>query len=338
MFGHRGPDIRRLMESLQAGLQTAFKTERPVYIAPCSGTGMMEAAVRNGIGRRGLCLVNGAFSQRFAAIARACGKQIDVLEVAWGETHDPEDVLRALGQGDYDAVTVCHSETSTGALQPLADLADVVTDRDDTLLLVDAVSAAAGVPVLTDQWELDFLLTASQKAMALPPGLAFGVASARMMARAETLPDRGLYFDLVQYEKNFAKLQTPTTPALTLLFALRTQLKRMEEEGMEARWDRHLAMAQRRWAWVDEVRERTGLGLGVLAPPGSRSATVTCITLPEGLAAPEVVAAVRDRGVVIGGGYGKLAPSTVRIGHMGDHTVSEVEAVLAVLEEVLAAA
>jgi len=171
--------------------------------------------------------------------------------------------------------------------------------------------------------------------MALPPGLAFAVASERMMERAATLPGRGVYFDLVEFEKNIAKLQTPTTPALTLLLALRVQLQRIEEEGMEARWNRHDAMARRCWAWVEEIREGRGIELGVLAGPGSRSATVTCITLPEKVAGPDVVAAVRERGFVIGGGYGKLSSSTVRIGHMGEHTLPRLEAVLRVLEEVL---
>ncbi len=336
MIGHRGPAIGGLMEEIQAGLKLVFLTRRPVLVSSSSATGLMEAAVRNGARRKVLALVNGAFSGRFAHIAESCGLEVDRLEIPWGTAHDPEAVAQALDGGDYDAVTVVHSETSTGALNPLPELAAVVARREDIVLLVDSVTGVGGAEVRADAWGLDFVLTGSQKALALPPGLAFGVASEEMMRRSRAAVAKGVYFDLVAFEENLAKLQTPNTPALTLLYALRAQLRSIEVETMEARWARHMAMAQRTWAWVRGLKEETGRDFRVLAPEGARSPTVTAIALPDGVSGPAVVEAMRHRGWVIGGGYGKLKPSSIRIGHMGDHTVAELEELLGDLTEVLA--
>lgn len=331
MIGHRGEDIRELVRELQEGLQAALLTERPVFISTSSGTGFMEAGVRNAASHRVLSLTNGAFSERFAAIARACGLTVDTLSVEWGEGHDPEMVRERLREQRYEAVTVCHSETSTGVLNPVADIARVVREHDDTLVLVDSVSGAAGAELRTDEWGLDWLLTGSQKAFALPPGLAFGVASERMMARSETVGAKGVYFDLLEHQKQMELFQTPTTPALTLLYSLRAQLEAMREEGIEARWARHLEMAVRCWDWVAHMREGCGVALEVLAPEGFRSPTVTCVSLPEGVGGASIVGAMKVRGYVIGAGYGKLKDTTIRIGHMGDHTMQELETLLEVL-------
>jgi aspartate aminotransferase-like enzyme len=171
--------------------------------------------------------------------------------------------------------------------------------------------------------------------MALPPGLAFGVASDRMMARSAEARGKGVYFDLTAFRKQIDNLQTPTTPAVSLLYALAEQLRRIGAEGMEARLLRHRAMADRCAAWVRSMRDEKGLELMVLAPEGERSATVTCMVLPEGVSGPTVVSAMKDLGFVIGGGYGKLKERTIRIGHMGDHSVAELEDVLEGLERVL---
>ena len=334
MIGHRGKAMVELMAGLQPGLKRLFRTNRPVYVSGSSATGLMEAAIRNCALTRVLALVNGAFSDRFRAIAVSNGLEVDALEVEWGQVHDPQQVADTLAAGNYDAVTVVHSETSTGALNPIHDLATVVHEAGDVVLLVDSVTGLAGAPVESDAWGLDFVLTGSQKALALPPGLALGVAQPSALARAHQKSNRGTYFDFLDFEKNLEKNQTPNTPPLSLLYALQEQLARIEVEGVEGRWARHHAMAERTWAWVDEIRDR-GIALEVLAPPGARSPTVTNITLPPTIAGPDVVGAMADRGFTIGGGYGKLKPVAIRIGHMGDHTVTELDILLQNLEEVL---
>lgn len=336
MIGHRGQAIQELMTRIQEGLEPVFQTTRPVVISTSSATGLMEAAVRNAVppGGRTLSLVNGSFSERFAEIVGMCGRTADVWEVTWGESHSPDELAHRLEHDQYAAVTLSQSETSTGALQDLEAIASVRSRVPGTLLLVDSVTGIGGVKTLTDEWGIDFILTGSQKALALPPGLAFGVASEALLDRARTIPDRGWYFDLDQLHSQLDDRQTPATPALSLLYALDFQLGRMAEEGIEARWERHLSMQQRTFDWIGEMREK-GIELGVFASEGHRSPTVTCVTMPEGGSAPAVVKAMKSKGWVIGSGYGKLKESTFRIGHMGDHTVDEVDALLGELGEVL---
>jgi aspartate aminotransferase-like enzyme len=332
MISHRGSGIQALMKELDEGLKSVFLTERHVYISTSSATGLMEAAIRNSGGRKVLSLVNGAFSGRFAKIGKACGLDVDHYEVEWGEAHDPDELRRRLQTGAYGTVTVVHSETSTGVLNDIRSLAAVVREFDDVVIAVDSVSGFSAAEVRTDQWGLDFLLTGSQKALALPPGLAFGVASARMLERSAASSNKGMYFDLLDFEANAEKYQSPSTPALSTMFALQVQLKRIQAEGLEARWARHRAMAERTYAWVDEM---SAAGYSVVAPQGYRSPGVTAIRVPEGVEAPTIVKGMAERGWVIGGGYGKFKPFTFRIGHMGEHTVAELEALLADLTEVV---
>lgn len=334
MIGHRGAGIQEFVGELQEGLKKVFFTDRPVFISTSSATGLMEAAVRNGASGKVLSLVNGAFSQRFADIARACDLDVDEVVVPWGEAHDPAVVASALDDCAYDAVTVVHSETSTGVLNDLPAISSVIAEHADTLLLVDSVTGCGGAELRTDEWALDFVLTGSQKALALPPGLSFGVASEAMMERSASATGKGQYFDLVAFAKNIDKLQTPTTPALSTMYALQVQLGRMADETMEGRWARHAAMATRTHAWVDDMRN-DGVQLQVMAPEGHRSPTVTSVVLPEGLCGPTVVSGMKDRGWVIGGGYGKLKETGIRIGHMGDHTLDELNELLTVLTEVV---
>jgi aspartate aminotransferase-like enzyme len=178
---------------------------------------------------------------------------------------------------------------------------------------------------------VDFILTGSQKALALPPGLAFGVANEAMLERSAKASAKGWYFDLVDLYDQILKHQTPATPALSLLYALDFQLKRMADETIEGRWRRHQAMQERTVAWVDEMKE-SGVNAEVFAAAGHRSPTVTCITTDR---PNEIVSAMFDRGWVIGGGYGKIKDSTIRLGHMGDHTVEELESLLDVLRDVM---
>jgi predicted phosphoserine aminotransferase len=333
MMGHRTPEMEALMERIQPGLRHTFRTERPVYVAASSGTGMMEMAVRSVGQRRVLSLVNGAFSERFARIAEQCGLEVDRVVVDWGGHHSPERLEEALAGSDYDTVTICHSETSTGVLNPIAELAEVAHSHG-AMVCVDTVSSMAGAPVETDAWGLDFVATGSQKAFALPPGLAFAVAAEPALERAAQNPRRGLYFDILAFEKNLATSQAPFTPPVSLFYAAAVQMEAIHQEGIEARWARHQAMAERTWAWVDEQR-RAGLPLGILAPDGYRSPTVTCVTLPEGLRGTDLCGAMRAHGYVIAPGYGRTRDEIVRIGHMGDHTPAELEVLLGVLDTVL---
>ena len=320
MLPHRGAAFESLFAQLQAGLRPIFRTARPVYVSSSSATGLMEAAIRCTPPGPVLSLVNGAFSERFAQIARACDRDVTVMNIPWGGIADLNAVETALQARSYAAITVVHSETSTGAITPLPALAKLA-HRYDAAILVDSVTGLGGTPVETDAWELDFVLTGSQKALALPPGLAFGVASASFIERAATGPSRGLYFDLVEFEQYIHKNQTPNTPALSLLYAAVSQVNDIARETIEARWARHQAMTDATHAWVTTLAASTYLPFSVFAAPGQRATTVTAVALPDTLAGDAIVKAVAERGFVIGGGYGQLKQRTFRIGHMGDHTV-----------------
>jgi len=333
MIPHRGREMVALLRALESPLQQMWRTSRRVYIGTCSATGFMEMAVRSGVRQRALCLVSGAFGERFAGIVAATGRDVIRLDVPLGGTIEPDLLRDALRRTDVDAVTLVHSETSTGALAPLGELAAVVREFDDVVLLVDAVTSFSGVPVETDEWQLDFVLTGSQKALALPPGLALGVASERMLRRARKTPERGAYLDVLAYEKASADYQPTNTPALSLLFALETQVARIEREGgVEVRWRRHEAMRRMVEEWVAE--RGAALGFSFLPSEGRRSWTVSCLRVPEGREARPMVQAMKERGWVIGSGYGPLKQSTMRIGHMGDHSPERLRELLAVLEEV----
>lgn len=334
MIGHRGQDVEALMARVAPRLQAVFRTSRPVYTVTSSATGLMEAGVRNTVRQRVLCCINGSFSQRFHKAAVNSGIPADTLEVPFGQAHTPELLADALAGGAYDVVTVVHSETSTGVLNPVADLARVAHEAGDIAVVVDTVSSMGATAVESDGWELDFVLTGSQKAIALPPGLAFCTANERAFERARASERRGLYFDLLEFDEYHRKHQTPNTPAVSLLFALDAQLDHLMHEGIERRWARHQAMAEATWRWVDAQRE-TGLGVRVFAPEGYRSPGVTCITMPEGKRGSGVAAAMKAKGFVIATGYGPLRDDMVRIGHMGDHTLGEVELCLEALGEVL---
>lgn len=336
MIPHRGVEMVELFKSMEKPLQRIWRTERQVFIGACSATGFMELAVRSGVRNRVLSLVGGAFGERFGGIAAAAGRDVIRLDVPLGRTVEPGMLWDALKRSDADAVTLVHSETSTGALAPLDKLAAVVREFDDVVLLVDAVSSCAGCPVETDAWQLDFVLTGSQKALGLPPGLALGVASERMLERAKTVPERGAYFDVLAFEKAAVDYQPTNTPAIPLLYALEAQLLRIEEEGgVEARWSRHERMRQVVEDWVES--EGANLGFAFLPPRDRLSWTTSCLEVPGRANGRALVKALRKEGWQIGTGYGPLKQSTIRIGHMGDHTPDSVQEMLATLETIVAA-
>lgn len=331
MIGHRSSAMEQLMGGMAEPLGRLFRASRPVLVGTASATGFMEMAVRNGVTRRALSLVNGAFSERFADLVGAAGKECIRLEVPLGSAVEPDLLRDALRRTPVDAVTLVHSETSTGVLQDVAALAAVVREFDNVLLLVDAVTSLAGSPVEHDRWGLDFTFTGSQKALALPPGLALGVASERMLERAKTLHGRGLYFDLVSFEEATRKSQPTNTPALSLFYALEAQLARIEREGgVEARWQRHDAMRRRVEAWSEPH------GVRYVPSEGRRSWTVSCLQVPAGKKPGDIVSALQKKGWTIGGGYGALKDKTIRIGHMGDHTVAALDELLALVAQTLA--
>jgi aspartate aminotransferase-like enzyme len=329
LIGHRSPEYAALHARVVVKLRPLFGTAGHVFIVTASGSGLQEAAVRNCVQRRCLCLVNGAFGVRWHQVALANGKQADALESPWGQAIRPSQVYERLKAGDYEAVTVVFNETSAGLLNPLVEIADVVAQFPEVLLLVDAVSAAGGVEIRADQWGLDVCLTSSQKALALPPGLALCSVSDAALARAEEIQNRGWYFDFVQYAKYAARNHTPATPAISLLQALDAQLDAIAAEGWGARYSRHQRLMHTVHNWVEKQ------GLDFFAEAGYRSPTVTAVRNTRQINVAELNAYLRQRGMLISDGYGPLKGRTFRIAHMGDVTEDELVELLETIAEFL---
>ena len=333
MIGHRMPECLDLVGQIKPKLAQVFFTEQTVLITASSGTGLWEAAARNLVNKKVLTCVNGAFAERFSDVAEMNGKAIEVLSAPWGQPILPEAVVERLATGEFDAVSIVHNETSTGVTSPIRDIAQAIRalpNGNDIMILVDSVSGLAGARIEMDAWDLDVVLASSQKAFALPPGLAFCAVSDRAMAKAKTVPARGYYFDFISLAKSMAKNQTPATPAVSLLFALDRQLDDMMAEGMEQRFTRHLAMRDRTLAWA------RGQGFDIFAAPGYESPTVTCISNNREIDISAFNKFLRTKGMVISNGYGDLKGKTFRIAHMGDTQMDELEVLYAAMDEFLA--
>ena len=327
MISHRGPEFEEIFDRAQDGMQTVFGTSRPVYIGTCSATGFMEAGVRAAPEGRVLSLVNGAFSERFAHVAESCGRRVERYVVEWGDAHQLQELSRRLESAHFAVVTVAHSETSSGVLNDIHAISDMVHNYG-AVCLVDSVSGTAGAELRADAWKLDYVLTGSQKALALPPGLAFAVASSAFIDSAQhqerAAVRSGTYFDITEFEEAALKHQVPNTPSISLYYALDVQLRAIAAEGMEARWARHLGMQAQTIRWISETASSLGLQIQPLASEGHRSPTVTAVALPDDIPASVVIRGAAERGITVGAGYGKLRDSTIRIGHMGDHTPATI--------------
>lgn len=334
MIGHRSTDFANLFERLHGKLKQAFFTDSRVFIGGSSGTGFWEGASRNGIrdDRKVLHLTGGAFSERWAEISTANAKQVDVIDVEWGCAHTPEMVADALKKESYDAVCVVHNETSTGVTNPVKEIGEVVRQYADTLYFVDSVSGFLGTELRVDDWGIDIALTSSQKAFALPPGIAFAAVSDRVLERAKQIPYRGYYFDFLELEASLKKNNTPSTPPISLMYAADVQMDAIMEEGIENRWARHAAMCETTQKWALDN------GFGLFAQEGYQSKTIT--TVDNRTRNMDVNAMAKfmssEKGYVIDKGYGKVKEKTFRIAHMGDMQAETLDEVLSGISEFLA--
>ncbi len=330
MIGHRGKSYADLQERIEKRIPAVFDTKNFVLLATSSATGLMEAGLQNANPSRVLSVTVGAFSERWNRIATDNGFEADKLSFEWGEAADPDRVREALRKKKYDAVTVVHNETSTGVISPLGEIAKAVRESSDAFLLVDAVTSLAGAPVETDAWGIDLVLAGSQKALALPPGLAVGAVSKRLLDRSRSAGVRSHYFKFAEYEEFSKKHHTPTTPSLPHLFALDVQLGFFEQETLPARYERHRAMRARVESWA------AAKGCEFFpARAEHRSPTVSCLRPPAGFSSEKLKSALSARGWTIGGGYGKLKNDTFRISHMGDVDLDSLGSLLAEIDQVL---
>lgn len=335
MVGHRGQGFKDLYAKIQPQLQQLLSTQQLVYLSTSSAWGVMEGAVRNLVQKKVLNCMCGAFSDKWFEVAKKCGKQAEALQVDWGSPIRAEAIDQKLATGGFDALTLIHNETSTGTMSPLAEVAALKKKYPDVMFIVDAVSSMSAVPLKFDELGIDVLLAGTQKAFALPPGLAVFVCSPAALAKATTAKDRGYYFDFLEFQKNAELNMTPSTPSIPHIYALSSKLDEFFAEGLENRYARHRRTNQMTRDWAARH------GFTLFPDKGFESLTLTCVNngaKPGGRTVDVVKLQklTKDQGFLIDGGYGKIKGTTFRLSNMGDETEATMNQLYAALDQAMA--
>ena len=311
-------------------LQKLGGTTRPFFLSTSSAWGVMEASLKNLCAKKVLNLCCGAFSDKWYSVSKSMGLQADKVQVEWGDAISPEAVRVKLEEGGYDLVTLIHNETSTGVMNDLEGIAKVVKSFPGVLLVVDSVSSFSAVPIEMDKLGIDVLLAGVQKALALPPGLSVFACSQQALERAEAMPNRGYYFDFIEFAKNAQTNNTPSTPAISLIFGLQHILGVIEAEGVQNRYARHKANNAMIHEWGTRHEFKN------FAPEGNQSVSLSCFHTPPGFDQAAFIKVLKAKhGFVINGGYGKIKGLTFRISNMGNETRATMQELIDAMDDVL---
>jgi len=325
-LGHRLKEYSQLHEETVDILKEIFYTDQNVFLSTSSASGIWEAAIRNCVGtdETVLCTMCGAFSDKWATVARSCGRNVEELKVDWGQAVTAEMIDEKLASGNYCAITIVYNETSTGLTNPVYEISEMMKAKyPDVLVFVDSVSAMVGLPLKFDELGWDITFASVQKAFAIPPGLAVAVVSDRALEKSANVPNRGYYFDFQLWAKNAEKNQTLVTPNVPHIMALNYQAKKILEEGVENVWSRHKQMADFVRSWAKEKFE-------LFCDEKYASNTLTTVKNTRGINVADTIKAIQEKhNTVFGNGYGKLKEQTFRIAHMGDITIDDLKELLA---------
>jgi len=331
LIGHRAKEFTKLYTGIIEKLNRFFQLPNNyrATVTTSSGTLWFDIVGRSIVNGKTLTCANGAFSERFGKAVQSCGKKVDFLEVEWGKAIKPDMIAGKLGSGEYDTLTICHNETSTGVRNPIDEIGKMVRkDYPNVMLAIDSISGMVGDKISPSEIGCDVIFASTQKCFALPPGLAIGIVSDRALERAREVPNRGMYTNLISifdyYER---KNQTPFTPNISLLYALDKRMDLLLEETPEGVYKRHKDMAEHTRKWAKKHFE-------LFAEPGYESVTVTCIKNTLGKSVKELNEKLVERHFMISNGYGKLAEQTFRIGHMGEWDVEGIKEVLLHIDEI----
>ena len=331
MIGHRGKDASDLQRRISENLRKILYTKSEILLSSSSGTGLMEGAIKSCTAKKAAIFSVGAFGNRWYEIAVSNNIKVDKFEVEWGKALHAEEVDKVLATGDYDLVAVTHNETSTGVMNPIEEIGEVVKKYPNIIFCVDAVSSAVGTKIEVDKCGIDILITSTQKCIGLPPGLAICTFSDKARERAKTVENRGTYLDLLTLDKYIAKkdYQYPSTPSLSHMYALDYQLDYiLNIEGLENRFNRHIEMAEIVRAWAKEHFE-------IFTEDGYYSNTLTNIKNTKGISISDLNKELGKKGMVLSNGYGKLKEKTFRIAHMADCKVEDINTLLIAIDEIL---
>ena len=330
VISHRGSEASALQEAITEKLQDLFYTKNNILLSTSSGSGLMEGSIRSCTLKRAAVLSCGSFGNRWHKMGVLNGVPADLFKVELGKAIEPEMVDKVLSTNKYDTVMVTHNETSTGIANPIKEIGEVIKKYDDVVYCVDAVSSAGGIKIEVDESNIDICLTSLQKALGLPPGMSLCTFSEKAKKRAEKVPNRGYYFDLLAiYEYiNNKNYQYPSTPSLSHMFALNFQLEKILKEGLDNRFRRHEEMANLVRKWAQEHFQ-------IFTDVNYLSNTLTVIENTQGISVSNLNEKLQERGFLIANGYGDLKEKTFRISHMGDNTVQDVNELLININEIL---
>lgn len=330
MIGHRTKDASILQESITRKLQKLLYTESEILLSTSSGSGLMEGAIRSCTSKKAAVFSCGAFGDRWYKMAVTNNVKADLYKVELGEAITPELVDRVLETGQYDLVAIQHNETSTGITNPIDKIAKVVNKYKDIVFCVDAVSSAGGVKIEVDKLGIDLLITSTQKALGLPPGMAICTFSEKAVQRAEKVEFRGTYLDLLDIYKYLKKknYQYPSTPSLSHMYAMDYQLDNILKEGPDKRFNRHYEMANLVRTWANKHFE-------LFTDKNHLSNTLTVIKNTQNINISKLNSKLQEKGMQIANGYGDLKENTFRISHMGDYQLEDIKYLLDTIDEIL---
>ncbi len=331
MIGHRSKDASALQRRISDNMRKLFYTESEILLSTSSGSGLMEGAIRSCTAKKAAVFSVGAFGNRWYDMAKFNNVPADLYEVEWGTATTAESIDKVLSTGEYDLITVTHNETSTGIMNPVEEIAEVMKKYPEVVYCMDTVSSAGGTKIEVDKLGVDICITSTQKAIGLPPGMAICTFSEKALERAKKVPFRGLYLDLLSLYEYIQKkdYQYPSTPSLSHMFALDYQLDRIvNEEGLENRFERHKKMAEVVRAWAREHFE-------IFPDERYLSNTLTNIKNTRNIDVAALNKQLGERGFQISNGYGKLKDKTFRIAHMADCQMKDIEELLSAIDEIL---
>jgi len=330
MISHRGKEVSTLQRGISDKLRKLMYTQNEILLSTSSGSGLMEGAVRSCTQKRAAVFSCGNFGNRWFAMAEDNNVPADKFEVEWGLPNTADSIDQVLATGKYDLITITHNETSSGIMNPVEEIAEVMKKYPEVIFCLDAVSSLGGTKIEVDKLGIDICITSSQKCLGLPPGLSLCSISEKALEAARKVKFRGTYLDLLQIYEYIQKndYQYPSTPSLSHMFALDYQLDKILKEGPDNRFARHTEMANYVRAWAKEK-------FALLAQEEFASDTVTCVKNNREISVGDLNKALGERGFMISNGYGKLKDKTFRIAHMAEATLSEIKELLSLIDEIL---
>lgn len=329
-IGHRTKDASALQRRISDKMRRVMFTNNEILLSTSSGSGLMEGAIRSCTRKKAAVFSVGAFGKRWYEMAVGNGVPAELFESPLGQPTTPEMVEEVLSTGAFDLITITHNETSTGIMNPVAAIAEVVKKYPEVVFCLDTVSSMGGTKIDVDALGVDICITSSQKCLGLPPGLAICSFSEKARQAAEAVPHRGFYFDLLALYEYIQKkdYQYPSTPSLPHMFALDYQLDCILEEGLENRFARHAEMAKMVREWATRYFE-------CFVDEAYASKTLTTVKNTRGIDVGALNKQLGERGYMISNGYGDLKDKTFRIAHMADTSVEDLKALLETIESVL---